>query len=416
MTAPVIHEPPAAEWDFRLGPTLTATNAAEFELENAGPSAPIWAPDDCVGGGIVFSGDGGHLRVPSDQAGLLDMSEAGEVTVMALVRRDGLGRGFIAGLWQEHDDDPRRQYGLFIDLPAYGGADQVIGHISHDGRPSPGLPYSRDYAASARMLRPGPWRVVGFRYDGRDATAFLDGIADPRPSFTEVGPPLGRSLTYSKNPYHYAHGLNPGIRSDFTVGAVMLTTGIGNAFVGSIARLAIWSRALDDGAIASQALAWTPRSAPVVRFDWWRADPSPAAWRGGWHGALWPVATTGCSQISGMEVPVLVARDRLVREAAPVGAVVHLPMHGYDSAHVDRIDITGVTDRARVQATIIALADGGSDVHARRIHATSTRRSRDSVSLSFIGAPPAHLDAIELQLAAGARLELGEITVWTPER
>ncbi|WP_139344426.1 hypothetical protein [Rathayibacter sp. VKM Ac-2630] len=39
-----------------------------------------------------------------------------EVSVFALVRRRSEGTGFIAGMWQEDDGDPRRQYGLFIDL------------------------------------------------------------------------------------------------------------------------------------------------------------------------------------------------------------------------------------------------------------------------------------------------------------
>jgi hypothetical protein len=345
------------------------------------------------------------------------MSEGGEVTVMALVRRDALGRGFIAGLWQEHDGDPRRQYGLFIDLPAYGGSDQVIGHVSHDGRPSPGLPYSRDYAASARMVKPGAWRVVGFTYDGREATAFLDGIADPRPSFTEVGPPLGENLTYRKNPYLYPHGLNAGARSDFTIGAVILTSGIGNAFVGAIARLAVWRQSLDDTAIAKQSLAWTPRASPFARFDWWRTDPVPAAWRGGADGDRWPVAATGATQTGGEVVPVLVAHGRLIRRAAVVDGLVHLPMSGYDVANVDRIDIVGVSDPARVEVALLIRSDTSRvDVCQRRIPAASVLHSRDRVSFSFTGAPRAGIDAIELRLAAGPPLELGEVSVWMPQR
>lgn len=50
-------------------------------------------------------------------------------------------------------------------------------------------------------------------------------------------------LTQSKNPYHFPYGMgNNG--SDFTVGAVLLKSGMGNFFKGQIGGLAVFDRAL----------------------------------------------------------------------------------------------------------------------------------------------------------------------------
>lgn len=56
--------------------------------------------------------------------------------------------GFLGGIWQENNNDPRRQYGLFVDLPVYGGSEQVAGHVSFEGGATTGYPYSRDYSAN----------------------------------------------------------------------------------------------------------------------------------------------------------------------------------------------------------------------------------------------------------------------------
>jgi hypothetical protein len=50
-------------------------------------------------------------------------------------------------------------------------------------------------------------------------------------------------MIQSKNPYYFPHGMgNNG--SDFTVGAVLLKSGMGNFFKGQIGGLAIFDRAL----------------------------------------------------------------------------------------------------------------------------------------------------------------------------
>lgn len=247
---------------FRDGPQLSDLTGHGLVLEPFAGTAPQWRADPDTGGALHFDGTHDMLGIRAPRVGVLDVAARGDaVTVVALVRRSVPTIGFVAGMWQEDDADPRRQYGLFTSLPTYGGAEQVCGHVSADGRPNPGLPYSRDYAASERAVPLGSWAVVAFSYDGASITAYLDGVADPRPSYTEPGPPLGQGLTYAKNPYLYPYGLNRGAVSDFTIGDVRLTRGMGNHFAGDIARLAIWPEALGADAHAELAHRWLPRRA-----------------------------------------------------------------------------------------------------------------------------------------------------------
>lgn len=337
-----------AHWDFRNGPDMADRSNPERTLHHSEIGNVSWRADDEAGGCMVFTGDGGHLRLPPEEVGDLDLSGGSAATVMALVRREALGRGFIAGSWEEHDSDPRRQYGMFIDLPAYGGGDQVIGHVSRSGGVSPNLPYSRDYAASARMVRPGGWRVIAFRYDGEYVTAFLDGLADSRPEFEEVGPPLGEGLRYAKNPYRFDEGLYRGPPGEFTVGAVLLSSGIGNAFCGGIAKIAVWERALSDEELRALTAEWIPRGLPVVSFDWWRNDPAPLRTSGGEDVSEWSVESLGAHLTPARTVPVRVLPGRLVRERADDDAVVELPL----VPAARRVAIEGISDPPRLHMTV----------------------------------------------------------------
>lgn len=85
-------------------------------------------------------------------------------------------------------------------------------------------------------------------YDGKYIKSFLNGEFQPRePELIDntkgfEGFPGG--LTQSKNPYYFPDGMgNNG--SDFTVGAVLLKSGMGNFFNGLIGGLAVFDRALN---------------------------------------------------------------------------------------------------------------------------------------------------------------------------
>ncbi len=174
------------------------------------------------------------------------------VTVIAWIKWTGEQTGFIGGMWNEYADGGKRQYGLFVSLPYYNGGNQVCGHISKTGKPTPPFPYSIDYSASKQKVPVNEWCCVAFTYDGQNIKSFLNGNFEPRkPELINntkgfEGYPNG--LTQSKNPYYFPDGIgNNG--SDFTVGSVLLKNGMGNFFKGLIGGLAVFNRALNDDEI-----------------------------------------------------------------------------------------------------------------------------------------------------------------------
>jgi hypothetical protein len=231
-----------AFWDFAEGapPFATRRGCEPFPLRNgAGADVSVIA-DGPFGQAATFDGTSDYLVVPAADVGALNLSRHGnECSVLAWVKRANASIHFIAGMWQEDDNDPRRQYGLFVSLPMYGGEDQVCGHVSFSGGPTPGYPFSRDYSASLHTVDVNEWRFVGFTYDGAQIISYLDGAADSRPAYTDI-----QGEMYPKNPYPYPLGLNTSTVSDFTVGAVKLTAGYANFFSGRLGGLAVFSRAL----------------------------------------------------------------------------------------------------------------------------------------------------------------------------
>jgi hypothetical protein len=165
---------------------------------------------------------------------------------MAWVKWEGK-TGFVGGMWNEYASGGKRQYGLFVSLPYYNGADQVCGHISNSGKPTPPFPYSIDYSASKQKVEKGQWQFVAFTYDGKLIRSYLNGEFEAREpeliDHTKGFPGYAEGITHSKNPYFYPDGMgNNG--SDFTVGAVLLARGMGNYFRGQIGGLAVFDRAL----------------------------------------------------------------------------------------------------------------------------------------------------------------------------
>ena len=90
------------------------------------------------------------------------------------------------------------------------------------------------------------WVVV---YDGTYIRSYLDGVFEKRePELIKntagfEGYPDG--LIQSKNPYYFPDGMGDN-GSDFTVGSVLLSVGMGNFFHGQIGGLAVFDRALTD--------------------------------------------------------------------------------------------------------------------------------------------------------------------------
>jgi len=240
-----------ALWDFKEkeGHARKACGMGKFPLEEVDGTLPRTNEGPLSGHSAQFSGKA-FLRIPHAKTGKLNLFGPGQgVTVIAWVKWSGEQTGFVGGMWNEYQDGGKRQYGLFVSLPYYNGANQVCGHISLTGKPTPPFPYSIDYSASKQQVEKQQWQCVAFTYNGKEIKSFLNGKFEPREpeliNHTKGFEGYPDGLVQTKNPYHFPAGMgNNG--SDFTVGAVLLKAGMGNFFKGQIGGLALFNRALTD--------------------------------------------------------------------------------------------------------------------------------------------------------------------------
>ncbi len=243
-----------AVWDFKekSGRSRKAHGARKFPLKEANGKVERINDGPLSGYSALFSGQA-YLSIENARTKELNIyGSAQGVTIVAWVKWSG-GTGFVGGMWNEYAEGGKRQYGLFVSLPYYNGADQVCGHVSLTGKPTPPFPYSIDYSASKQKVKMNEWQCIAFTYDGTLIKSYLNGSFEAREpeliDHTKGFEGYKDGIIQSKNPYHYPEGMgNNG--SDFTVGAVLLKSGMGNFFKGQIGGLAVFNRALSDQEVA----------------------------------------------------------------------------------------------------------------------------------------------------------------------
>ncbi len=238
------HPSLAAFWDFQeaAGERRVAKGPHPYELqEMAGTIERV--EDGIFGPYSAILQEGDWFRVPREEASSLNIyGYHAEVTVAAWVKRSPTSQShceFIAGIWNETNE--KRQYGLFLNLAIWDSAEQVCGHVSSIGGPTPGYIYCMDASIGQSRVPLDQWQFIAFTYDGEYARSYLNGKLDAREGF---------------NPYPYKGGLFDGGASgaDFTVGAVDRSGEIGNYYAGQIGGLAVFRQALTEQEIAKLAL------------------------------------------------------------------------------------------------------------------------------------------------------------------
>ena len=234
-----------AYWDFADEDYLTAKGITTPTLraeENAMPTLIEEGP--LSGRSLHFDGDD-FLYIPYSETGALNV-KSGSVTVVAWVKWTAT-QSFVGGMWNEYEDGGKRQYGLFVGLPHYNGANQVCGHISKTGKPTPPFPYSIDYSASKQIVPQNEWCTVAFTYDGEYIRSYFNGEFEERKeeliNHTTGFEGYPEGLRQVKNPYYFPDGIGDN-GSDFTVGAVFASNRYANFFKGEIGGLAVYDRAL----------------------------------------------------------------------------------------------------------------------------------------------------------------------------
>ena len=219
-------------WDFNAAHPYISRGEHAYELIE-GNGSPVIAQGGIIGDTSVDIKEGQYLYIPREKCKELNVyGKDAQVTVLAWIRRQP--KSFsqceaVAGMWNE--TEKKRQYCLFLNLQLFESANQVCGHISGVGGPTPGQRWCIDASIGKTEVKYNEWNFVAFTYDGTNIKSYLNGKFDER---------AGR------NPYHYDTGIFDGGEhgSDFTVAAVHRSNEMGNDFVGQISGLAVFKRAL----------------------------------------------------------------------------------------------------------------------------------------------------------------------------
>lgn len=256
-------------------PRISASTAQKHALAEIGGPIPRVAGGPFSGYAAELDGTR-YFSIPYSKTGDLNISgPRAQVSMFAVVRIIDLKQSrTIAGMWSEgkgrDDDTGTRQYALLMNMPTYGGARQLVPHISSEGgvtRRADGsaFPWCADYAATRREVPEETWCTLSFSYDGTHIRAYIDGVLDQRELeaakdkrqdryFTQEGP---NGSNRGMNPYYHGRGIftyDPTRHaaskisgSDFTVGARMAVGSmLREATKGKFGGLAVFNRALTD--------------------------------------------------------------------------------------------------------------------------------------------------------------------------
>lgn len=217
-----------------------------------------------------------YFEIKHAETGDLNISgKDAQVSMFAVVRIVNLRKSrTIAGMWSEgkgaNDDTGTRQYSLLMNMPTYGGPNNLVPHISSEGgvtmrADGTKFPWCADYAATKLPVPQEEWCTLAFTYDSQYIRAYINGVLDERPLdaikdkrndpyFTQQGP---EGKDRGMNPYYHGRGIftyDPALHgktkiapSDFTVGARMAVGSMtGEATIGRFGGLAVFNRALSD--------------------------------------------------------------------------------------------------------------------------------------------------------------------------
>lgn len=175
-------------------------------------------------------GGGSWLHLARKKCPALDFHGRMPFTIVAWIKRENIKKfdhcEAIAGIWDE--TGCKRQYCLFLNLHIWESADQVCGHVSNVGGPTPGFKYAMDCSIGQTKISFNEWHSVAFSWDGEKAYSYLDGKLDIREKW---------------NPFYFGKDIYSGGENgaDFTVGAVNRSEVMGNFFTKLINNLAIFN-------------------------------------------------------------------------------------------------------------------------------------------------------------------------------
>ncbi|MEK3724530.1 LamG-like jellyroll fold domain-containing protein [Paenibacillus sp. FSL H8-0034] len=228
-------------WDFQepQGELPVSKGKEQYVLEEGGSA--IFKGNEGVFGPVSANIlNGQWYRIARNDCPSLDFHGKTAFTICTWLKRSGDYESTkceaVVGMWDE--TDKHRQYCMFLNLRIWESAQQLCGHVSAEGGPTPDYKYCMSAAIGQTEVSFGDWHFAVFTYDGEYAKVFLDGQLDERESF---------------NPYSYPKELhNGGVGgSDFTVAGVNRSGEMGNFYEGLMGGLAIYDRCLSADEIAA---------------------------------------------------------------------------------------------------------------------------------------------------------------------
>ncbi|MEN4450252.1 hypothetical protein [Mycobacterium sp. SM3041] len=381
-----------AVWDFQQdsagGNVVTARTGLQSIILTARESKTVrkdatdpgpFGPSLVLDGETVFVKDG--------DIGALDMSKgSGQVTVVNWVNdtagnHDDMAGGkatngiaFRAGAHCEGGPEEARQYGSYFDASYFLGWSHghYTPHIGAQDGPSPGYPWNRDYAGSARKyftgVGQGQWHMEAFTYDGHQIIAYVDGLSDIWKDVAEPEPLVsGYTLrqTVDRNPYLLDKPINGSPTTKrFSIGAALYGSppfpGI-NFTKGNLGGVAVFNRALSPEEIMAIRLATLRPNEPITRYAFEVTSPFAHGMKEiGWTAK----AERGCVDVSAdvgehyrVSRPDGATRAFLRKASTAIGAT-WVPITGLSCSQVKRVrfKLTSATPSASAQRILVRVA------------------------------------------------------------
>lgn len=228
-------------WDFQeiMGENRVSKGPFKYSLvEKDGEVEQV--KDGIFGQYSARLGRSSWLNLPRKNCSALHFHGKMPFTIVAWIKREGTKKfdhcEAIAGIWDE--TGCRRQYCLFLNLHIWESAEQVCGHVSTFGGPTPGYKYAMDCSIGQTKIPLDEWQSVAFSWDGESAYSYLNGKLDRRETW---------------NPFYFGKEIYNGGENgaDFTVGAVNRSGVMGNFFTGLLGGLAVFNKCLSENEINS---------------------------------------------------------------------------------------------------------------------------------------------------------------------
>jgi hypothetical protein len=398
-----------AMWDFQEdsegGNTITSHVGVESATLTArGDKTVVKDAVDRGPFGPSLVLDGKTVFVKDGDLGGLDVAKNGgtQVTVVNWVNDTArnhddtaYGIAFRAGSHCEGGPgEEARQYASYFDAIGYIGYSHghYTPHIGAQDGASPGYPYNRDYAASARKyftgVGQGQWHMEAFTYDGEKIIAYVDGLADEWKNVTEARPlEAGFTLqqTVDRNPFLLGKPINNSPTTKrFSIGGSVLGDPPGfdgvNFTTGKLGGVAVFDRALTAEEIMAIRLGTLRPGEPITTYAFEVTAPGPRRLNEvGWTASAGPDNADVSAEL-GEDYRVSLpsgSPKAFLRKASPNIGAAWVPLSGLSGVQVKRVQFKLLSAKPSSAPQRVLIRVGDKWWASDAVYGTSRAHSND---------------------------------------